>query len=453
MKAPSNPKRASVTEIGGLAINSTFANSKFFQKRINRAAIKIQAILRAFLVQARIFRQRKLEPRLQDIQDCENRKLEELRRIEEQKNTEIENLPTRVKAEFEDAEEFIKILKKEIAEYEEVNAELKREHKEVKKKNKELEKEAADHNRAHFKLEVSNNKLANENKDLSETAEKYKYAVEGGNEQKAELEQSLLGEAKTKQMVKRCINRVLKAVEARAEGVDETERPRSTSPTRATAGRHKARRATTKAKSIRGSASFDWTAHQSYDWTKNPVSIEEGGDSLGDLGDLEEEIDKAGGSSGDLVKNGSIGHMSFLFDGAPHVEESVSSDIGTKKKKQKEKNKCNGSSMTSIGSIGSISGVGSIGSIDSGEEGAEFDWATQSYNWANKSIDLQGKKLEAAPKARRQRRNTSALGSGKKSISADSSLGNSVKSKTSKGDKELRELFQELKEIKKELKL
>lgn len=421
-----------------MAINSTFANSKFFQKRINRAAVKIQALCRSFLAQARIFRQRKLAPRLQDLKDCDSRKLEELRRIEEQRVAELEALPTKVKAEFEDAEEYIEILKKEIADYESVNTELKREHKEIKKKNKELEKEATDHNRAHFKLEVANNKLANEIKDLNETAEKYKYMVEGGNEQKEEFEQSLLTEAKKKQIVKRYINKVLKAVEGRAEGVEEIERPRSTSPARVATGRRKARRATSKAKSVRGNASFDWTAHQSYDWTKNPVSIdEENGGSLAALGDLDEEeqVNTSKESSGDLGKNASIGQMSFLFDNASAVEDSASNIASNKK----ERNTNNESS--SFGSLGSI-GSGDMG------EGAEFDWATQSYNWANKSIDLQGEKLEVAPKGRRQRRHTAAIGKGKKSISVDATLTSSVKQRSSKGDKELRQLLRELKVLK-----
>ena len=446
MKPPSNNIRAPISEIGGMAINSTFANSKFFQKRINRAAVKIQALCRSFLAQARIFRQRKLTPRMQDLKDCDSRKLEELRRIEQQKIAEIEALPTKVKAEFEDAEEYIEILKKEIADYESVNTELKKEHKEVKKKNKELEKEAAEHNRAHFKLEVATHKLANEIKDLSQTAEKYRYAVEGGNEQKEEFEQSLLTEAKKKQIVKRYINKVLKAVEGRAEGAEEIERPRSTSPTRNAPGRRKARRATAKAKSVKGNASFDWTAHQSYDWTKNPVSIgEEGGGSLADLGDLneEEEVDTKNESLGGLGKNCSIGHMSFLFDNASAVVEDSASNVANNKKNKKEKNKNNESSVGSIGSIGKSDDVG---------EGAAFDWATQSYNWANKSIDLQEEKLEVATKGRRQRRHSAAIVRGKKSVSADATLCSNAKQRNSREDKELRQLLQELKVLKKELK-
>lgn len=440
-------KRGSVTEVGGMAINSTFANSKFFQKRLKKAAIKIQSLCRAFLVQARCFRQCKLEPRFQDLKSCDARQAEEIKRIQDQKVAEMEDLPRRMKMEFEESEQFIVMVKKEIADYKDANAELKVEHKELKKKNKELSATASTNNALHFKLEVSSNKMSNENKSLEKTKETYFYLLEGGNEQKEELEKMLLQQVHKRHILKRYIGKVLKAVEEKAidGGGDGTS---SSSAAKDDSGKRtkKSRRATSKpkpTKSTKEDASFDWESHQSFSvldiGSDNSEDEDEGGDSLGGL------------QTGDSQKGGgSMGHMSFLMDHT--IEDSSSESNNNHNASSVSKKESNPKSSSKSGP---------------NESEASFDWATQSYNWANKSIEIKPEALSSSKVPRRQRRHSAMPPSGssssskkitvRRSDSQDSNssikMGSSSKSK-SKGNNNsaLRELLRELKAMKKELK-
>ena len=118
------------------AVGGAFGHSKFFLKKQNAAAKKIQSLIRAFLVQARLYRQRVLEPRRQELQDVEDRKAEELRRIQVQLEEEKKALPAMMKQEMMASEEEADLLKLEIEDYTKANEALKQERKEEKRKHK-----------------------------------------------------------------------------------------------------------------------------------------------------------------------------------------------------------------------------------------------------------------------------------------------------------------------------
>lgn len=399
---------------GGLGItaNSTFANSKFFIKKQNRAATKIQAICRAFLVQARIFRQRVLEPRLQDLKDCEARRLEELRRIQEQKELERKELPEQMKKEMESVQETIDSLKSAVSELEKDNDALKQEHKALKRRNKELKEEASRQNDEEFKLQVQNNKITKENKYLEETYERYKYALEGGKIGRQELEKSTMKEVHGKNMLKRYITKIIKLVEDRGMAADGAPKKDNDSSSPAKPSR---RKHLTKSSSVRGgkkkhsssknhnsgsshgeTAMFDWASH-SQDLSKTPIVLED------------EETGE---------------NVEFL-------EKMVEDDSHRHNNNSSQNSKRNHQSHSSHNNSG-------------GGSSACFDWATQSYNWSNQSIHLDEvvKVDTAATKERRARR-------GSKKHSSSRSLEGHMSSKSITKDNAFSDLVHELKTIKK----
>ena len=464
----STSNQSAVSQVGGFAINNTFAQSKFFQKRINRAAVKIQALCRAFLVQARVFRQLKLDPSRQELLDCESRKAEELRRVQEQKEAEWKNLPESVKMEFEESEAYIECLKRDIEDYKKVNDELKHEHKELKKKSKEPHKEADQHNAAQFKVEVANNKLSKENAGLAEEVEKYGYAIEGRNDRKQEFEENLMKEVQQKQILKKYINKVLKLVEDRAFGGEDDESDhdtkkkqvsRSNSPGRIKSSasnkvRHNTKKEASKPK-MKGHASFDWTAHASHDWTKNPIEMSETGAS--DSEEKPEETEKSGGDSmGDLnmiglhlepeseksEKSGSAGstsQMSFLMDHGMTIDEEQEINNNTKSKNTIAKTKTKVKSRRGSNVVDE-------------QFGASFNWATQSYNWTNRSLDnADDPKIPTHSSTHSSKSHSNRRSSHITKSSTKQSTRKSGKSRCM-GDKELLELLEELKDLKNDLK-
>lgn len=228
MAQPRSNTRTSFTS-GSSGDGGIFANSKFFMKKQNRAAAKIQSLCRAFLVQARLYRQRVLEPRLQEIRDCEARKSEELCRIQKQLQEERQAMPAKIQQEMEDSTILIRNLKQEIEGYTQVNETLKEKRKEEKKKNTKLEQESRHWKDTTFRLDVQNTKLTAEIKERKPTVEKYEWAVQNGNEQMEELEASLLKVCFQQGVLKKYISRMIKLVDEKAKKNDKSERTTSAS--------------------------------------------------------------------------------------------------------------------------------------------------------------------------------------------------------------------------------
>jgi hypothetical protein len=379
--------------IGGVSVSSTFANSKFFQKKLAVSAIKIQKLCRAFLVQARIFRQRHLEPRLQELKDVDVRKAEELRRVTEQLQLEKKAAPAQVLQEIEASEGVVEALRKEVDEYTKANEELKVEVKALKKKNKEYQQENTQHRDAEFKVQVQTQRLTKEIKSNEEIAARYQYALEDGMMQKEELETALMRVAHQRAVLKKAVGKILKLVEEKVNGKTTTKS--ASPPTSPRRGRRPSgimsnsrstRKIPTRAKSSDDpttAADYNW-ASASFDWTD----------------------DKNHGSSGSITME-------------PDNNQHKSSRGGAKKR--------------------------SNGKATDASAGAAFDWATKSYNWDNKSIELDHSvdKITEAPKGSRSRRH---------SIQIDKTIkGHRHHKSSSKGDGSMLDLLHELKAIKKEL--
>ncbi|CAB9513740.1 expressed unknown protein [Seminavis robusta] len=202
-----------VSSFGG---GGAFGGSKFFQKKLHKSATKIQALCRAFLVQARLYRQRVLEPRLQELRDCQARKAEELRRIAQQLELEKQEAPEALKKEMEDSEQVVETLKKEIEEYKKANDEMKPQVKAIRKENKKLKEEKSLLDEIDFKTQVEITRLNKEIAALEETAAKFQPALRDGQRQKEELETALFRVARQRGILNRSIRKIVKLVEERA---------------------------------------------------------------------------------------------------------------------------------------------------------------------------------------------------------------------------------------------
>ena len=391
-RSTTTPVKKPLTTTVGASTTSTFANSKFFQKRLNSAAIKIQALCRAFLVQARIFRQRSLEPLVQELNDVEGRKMEELRRISEQMNLEKDEAPVQIKDEMEASQGIMEALQKEVDAFKEVNEELKGQIKALKKTNKELQLENTQHSDADFKLQVQIQRLTKEIKVNEEDAARYQFALEDGNLQKQEMETALLRASHQRSVFKKAVGKILKMVEDKAgsgTGNKGASPPASPRRGRRGSGMTKSKskkKLVTRSKSsdevkIVGSADYDW-ASSSYDLS-NALTLEDD-------------------------------------DKVPGDDSHTSRSHGSKKL---------------------------VNSKDNADHhsGACFDWATKSYRWDNMSIALDDsvdKISEVRPKA--SRRHSIQIGSTSKSHHEQKS--------SSRANAAMRDLLLELKAIKKELK-
>ena len=287
--APLKSSSPGPTSFIGGGMNATFANSKFFLKKQNRAVTKIQAVVRAFLVQARVFRETKLEPRLKDLADCERRKLDELKTVEEQKKKETEELPAIIKKEAEEAEGIAEELQREIDDVKKDNAELKEKSKALKHSNKELEKEMSMKSKNDFKLEIQTTKLKTENDKLEKDLQWYKERIwdyECALENKQHEVQRVLVQ---KNIYRKFIRKVVKLMESNVA----EEAPSSPSK-KVDRRKHMIRRSSIQ-KLPGEEPSFDWAtqsydwASQSNDWSKQPITV--------DPKDDDEEKDKKEGLS------------------------------------------------------------------------------------------------------------------------------------------------------------
>jgi len=355
-----NLSSTSTTVLGGGAVNSTFANSKFFLKRQNRAAIKIQAIGRSFLVQARIFRQRVLEPRMKDLQDCQTRQLEELRRIQQQKDTEMKELPTRIKTELEDTVQLVANLKQEIADFERDNEELKQQRKEVKRQNKELEAESAQLKEDDFRLRVRTTQWTKENSDLQHQFDQFKEEMDEWTHIKTCLDADVVKAMRQQAILKKYIAKIIKAVDEKAGNTSTSSSSRSKSSSPPASPKKPTNRRKSLAKSLSKkkmalhdseSAGFNWASH-SHDWSKNPIVLE----------DEEDAPAPASPKKSTNRRKSKKPNKSPIV--AEHVEEGSFNN----------QDLLNGSSSSKS---------------DSKSDGAAFDWATKSYNnFGNQSIEL-----------------------------------------------------------------
>jgi hypothetical protein len=394
MRSTTAPVKTTVT-VGGFGTNSVFGNSKFFQKRLASSAVKIQALCRAFLVQARIFRQSHLEPRLHDLKDVETRKVEELRRITEQLHLEKDAAQAQITQEMEASEGVVEALRKEVDDYTKANEELKVLIKPLKRRNKELQQENTQHRDAEFKLQIQSQRLAKEIKANEEIAARYQYALEDGNLQKQELETALMRVAHQRAMLKKTIGKILKMVEEKVNTTTGGASPPA-SPRR---GRRPDMSKTKSTKKIpsRANSAEEVSKKADYNWAHASYIM---------------EFDHKNNDSSDSITM------------EPDNNEHKSNRSGAKKR-------------------------GSGKAMDANTGAAAFDWSTQSYNWGNKSIQLHDTmdKIREAPKGSRGRRHSDQIDRTNKSHRPPHH-----KSSSSKADGSMRDLLQELKAIKKELK-
>lgn len=274
-QANNSPKAVVAGFTGVGALNPTFANSKFFLKKQNRSAVKIQAIVRAFIVQARIFRQRKLEPLEKDLENCEHRKLEELHFIEEQKKIEMEQLPAQIVTEQEESHVLIDSLKRDIEDWTEWNKKVKAQNKELKKNNKELEKKLAASSQNDFRLDVQKTKLTQENKKLEADAQYYKDHILDIKCYMDNKDRELNKVAQQKEILRKYVRKIIKLVESKVEDDAPVSPPskKASSPTKKTSRRRSLVKASSVKKMPREEACYDW-ATNSYDWSKQPFSID-----------------------------------------------------------------------------------------------------------------------------------------------------------------------------------
>ena len=258
-----------------------FGNSKFFLKKQNRAATQIQSLIRTFLVQARLFRQRVLEPRRRELLDCQVRKTEELRRIQEQMQEERQGLPAVIRQEMEASTVLVEQLKQEVEEFTRANERIKEERKEERRKHKELDTESRQLKDSTFRVDVQTTKLTAEIKERQETADKYAWAVKDGTAQMEELETALLKVCYQQGVLKRYINKIIKMVDEKAKehGSHSTASSPPSSPKqqpqrRKSLHRNKSNKQGVKKrnssiKSDVGNASFNW---ETYDGKPDPAA-------------------------------------------------------------------------------------------------------------------------------------------------------------------------------------
>ena len=213
---------SSFTTAGFGAAHHAFQNSGFFKKKQARAAKKIQALARGFIVRVGIHK----GPLLAELKDIQRRQEEELERIECQKKAEMESFRREMEQEFDQLKEalaeakiLITHLKEEKIKYENENAILKQECKELKKANKLLKKEVKNDDLA-VDLTVAEQRvtiLEHQTATREEIAEKYLQNISTYQKQIKEAEEQTVLEKVHTQRLKVCISSIFDTIEPRGE--------------------------------------------------------------------------------------------------------------------------------------------------------------------------------------------------------------------------------------------
>jgi len=220
---------SSATVSSHAAAPSPWMNSIFFKKKQAKAATKIQAVVRGFLVRSQILK----APILAELDDIERRRQEELERIEVGKRAEMEAIRAEFEREFDllkeslsEAKELVSKLGNEKAKYQKENAELKLECKELKKANKELTKEdnknKQDRLNAVVTLAVAHEritKLESHKAQRQVIADKYLQNISTYQERIREADEALQCECDHVWRLKACISGVLDLVEPKSENL------------------------------------------------------------------------------------------------------------------------------------------------------------------------------------------------------------------------------------------
>lgn len=382
-----NNTRSSFSAVGASS-NMPFGKSKFFLKKEIKAATKIQAIIRAFLVQARLYRERVLAPRQRELEEVQSRKLEELKRIQDQFEQEYAELPLKMEQDFEDAlltkdglEEKIKLLKT-------VNEELSEERKEAKKMNRKLEAESQSLKEQCFKLDVHIHKTQKENQELQSTFAEYEWAVNCGNQQRDELEAALMKCVKQQEVLKRYINKAVKKVETRSLSLPRRSSSKKQIKRSSSSGCAAAFRRASTTSGVRRSKS-----------SKHPVPLNNSPSS------------PSGGKKKRPSLNKNIdGHASFdwsrMSDRNLNVldssEDSQKQKLQAPKKRPSLNKNIDGHASFNWASMsdrnlnvdamdGSAESFSQLDLLEKQpEDQACFDWANNSYTWAGQAADAVG---------------------------------------------------------------
>ena len=222
-----NATTTSISSYTPKVANHAFQNSGFFKKKQAKAAKKIQAIARGFLVRVRALK----APLLVELEDIDTRKLEELERIEAQKKVEKEAFLAEMEQEsillkqaLMEAKTLIKKLKAEKTHYEDENASLKQECKDFKKANKKLSKEGKKDSElnvdaAMMQARVSN--LERQTTSREDLVEQCLQNISKRQEQIRDAERQCELEKLQTQRLKVCISNVLDLVEPKSERLTE----------------------------------------------------------------------------------------------------------------------------------------------------------------------------------------------------------------------------------------
>lgn len=203
--------------------NHAFQNSGVFKKKQARAATKIQAVARTFVIRINICK----APILAELEDIQKRKQEELDRIELQKQAEMEAFRlemelenSRLKEAVADAKSLMISLKAEKTKYEEENTKLKMQCKDLKKFNKELAKQgkknsdkAIDSAMAQYRIDH----LEKQNEKFQEAVDKLmkNATVFQGHLDEAQCQIQM--EKRHTKRLKECISNIFDIVEPKSE--------------------------------------------------------------------------------------------------------------------------------------------------------------------------------------------------------------------------------------------
>lgn len=211
---------------GGGGGAAAFGQSKFFLKKQSAKAKKIQAIVRTFLVQARIFREHTLKAKMEEIEVINKRKADEIKKIDEEKQVTLQQCPQLVKEEFikleKDSEEckvIIEELRAEVEKYKTENTQMEEQNNELKKTNKKLKKETQSMSKGDFKLEVQKTKLEKERVKSEALMKEYKENIFDGMCQCDDTEDNILRCVHQKKVFKKYVKAIMTVMEDRSNGV------------------------------------------------------------------------------------------------------------------------------------------------------------------------------------------------------------------------------------------
>lgn len=199
-----------------------FLNSGFFKKKQAKAAKKIQAAARGFIVRVQICK----APILAELADIQRRKDEELERIELGKKEEMEAFRQQMESELNllkeavaEAKHLVTHLNEEKVKYEKENSELKQACKSLKKANKQLMKDGKKGSDKNVEKAMAEQRIANLKRQTAqrqEVADKYLNNISVYEQGIKEADNAAEEEKRHARQLKACISGVLDLVKPKS---------------------------------------------------------------------------------------------------------------------------------------------------------------------------------------------------------------------------------------------